>query len=32
MDGRSVPAFGTTQLVGEIDFVVLDGRAPVAPD
>ena len=32
MDGRSVPAFGTRQLVGDVDFVVLDGRAPVAPD
>ena len=32
MDHSSVPAFGTTPLVGDIDFVILDGRAPVAPD
>ena len=32
MDGRSVPAFGTTPVVGDIDFVILEGRAPVAPD
>ena len=32
MDHNSVPTFGTTPLVGDIDFVILDGRAPVAPD
>ena len=31
MDGRSVPAFGTTPLVGDIDFVILEGRAPWLP-
>jgi hypothetical protein len=32
VDGRSVPTFGTTRLEGDIDFVVLEGRAPVAAD
>ena len=32
INGRSVPAFGTIRLEGAIDFVVLEGRAPVAAD
>jgi predicted lysophospholipase L1 biosynthesis ABC-type transport system permease subunit len=32
VEGRSVPMFGTTPLKGDVDFVVLDGRAPSAAD